>query len=139
MKYTGKPYSVKMSREALYQRMSNLSEIRNRMDSIPQDLKARMGTVNFPDDETLAFSAPGVGDMAFRIVERNPESSVRYQCNTGMMPINVLLELEPYGTDETNVIASIEADIPMMLRPMIGGKLQEAADKFGEMFGLLNG
>lgn len=138
MKYSGKPYSVKIGQEDLYQRMSNLGEIRSRLDSIPEDLKARLGTVEFPDNDTLAFTAPGVGKMAFRIAERIPSSSVHFLCDTGMMPINVTIDLEPVSADETNVVASIEADIPMMLRPLIGGKLQEAADKFGEMFGQLN-
>lgn len=138
MKINGKPFRVGMTQEALYQRMSDLSDIRARMNSAPDDLKAKLGTVNFPDAETLAFTAPGVGEMKFRIVERIPCSAVRFLCDTGMMPIHVDISLTPAGVDATNVSASIEADIPAMLRPLIGGKLQEAADKFGEMFGQLN-
>lgn len=127
-----------MAQDALYERMSNLGDIRRRMDSVPEDLKARLGTVNFPDDETIAFSAPGVGDMKFRIAGRTPSSAVRFLCDTGMMPIYVDINLTPAGTDATDIAATIEAEIPAMLRPLIGGKLQEAADKFGEMFGQLN-
>ncbi|MCM1309609.1 MAG: hypothetical protein NC301_01105 [Bacteroides sp.] len=135
---TGKPYKVNMSRDALYQRMSDLSDIRGRVASLPDDLKAKLGTVNFPDDETLAFSAPGVGEMKFRIVERMPYEAVRFMCDTGMMPIHVIINLAEADEAHTNVSATIEAEIPAMLRPLIGGKLQEAADKFGEMFGQLN-
>lgn len=138
MKINGKPFRVSMPQDALYQRMSDLSDIRARMDSAPEDLKAKLGTVNFPDAETLAFTAPGVGEMKFRIIDRTPCSLVRFLCDTGMMPIHVDIQLAPAGADATDVCASIEADIPAMLRPLIGGKLQEAADKFGEMFGQLN-
>ncbi len=138
MKYTGKPYRVNMAQSALYERMSNLGDIRSRMSEIPEELKAKLGTVNFPDDETLAFSAPGVGEMKFRIAGRTPSEAVRFLCDTGMMPIYVDITLTPAGEESTDVAASIEAEIPMMLRPLIGGKLQEAADKFGEMFGQLN-
>lgn len=138
MKYTGKPYRVNMPQSALYERMSNLGDIRSRMSEIPEDLRAKLGTVNFPDDETLAFSAPGVGEMKFRIAGRTPSEAVRFLCDTGMMPIYVDITLTPADADATDVAASIEAEIPMMLRPLIGGKLQEAADKFGEMFGQLN-
>lgn len=138
MQIKGKSYTVNMPQSALYGRMSNLGDIRSRMDSVPEDLKTKLGTVNFPDDETLAFSAPGVGEMKFRIVGRTPESAVRFLCDTGMMPIYVDINLAPAGSDATEVSAVIEAEIPAMLRPLIGGKLQEAADKFGEMFGQLN-
>lgn len=127
-----------MAQQALFERMTNLSDIRERMADLPDDLKARLGTVTFPDDDTLAFTAPGVGEMKFRIVERNQPANVRFLCNTGMMPIYVDIDLIEAAEDATDVSASIEAEIPAMLRPLIGGKLQEAADKFGEMFGQLN-
>lgn len=127
-----------MAREALYGRLSNLGDIRSRMDSIPEELKAKMGTVTFPDDETLAFTAPGVGEMKFRIAERIEPSAVKFLAETGVVPIYVTIELESAGEEATDLKASIEAEIPAMLRPLIGGKLQDAADKFGEMFGQLN-
>lgn len=138
MKITGKEYKVTRPAADLYSRLENLGDLKNRMTDLPDDLKAKMGTVNFPDDNTLAFTAPGVGEMKFKIVERNPTSSVRFLADTGVIPINVIINLTPIDDSNTNINAVIDADIPMMLRPMIGGKLQEAADKFGEMFGQLN-
>ncbi len=138
MKYSGKPYRVNKPQAELYAGLSNLADIRGRMDSLPEDLKAKMGTVTFPDDETLAFTAPGVGEMKFRIVERREPDAVKFLADTGVVPIYVLLELAAAGEEATDITASIEAEIPAMLRPLIGGKLQEAANKFGEMFGQLN-
>lgn len=137
-KYTGKPYRVNKPRTLLFQGLSNLSQIRERLDSMPADLQQRLGTVNFPDNETLAFTAPGVGEMKFRIVERNEPSSVRFLAETGVVPIYVTIDLTEADADSTDVSATIEAEIPMMLRPLVGGKLQEAADQFGQMFGQLN-
>ncbi|MDE6145630.1 MAG: hypothetical protein K2F96_05075, partial [Muribaculaceae bacterium] len=118
---------------------SNLSDLQGRMDTLPEDIRAKMGTINFPDADTLAFTAPGVGEMKFRIVERTAPSRVKFLADTGMVPINVLIDLTEAGNEATDVTATIDADIPMMLRPLVGPKLQEAADKFGEMFGQLNG
>lgn len=137
-KYSGKPYRVNKPQAELYAGLSNLADIRSRMDSIPGELKAKMGTVTFPDDVTLAFTAPGVGEMKFRIAERREPDAVKFLADTGVVPIYVLLELVAAGAGATDITASVEAEIPAMLRPLIGGKLQEAADKFGEMFGQLN-
>lgn len=127
-----------MPRADVYARLSDLSKLSSRMDEIPEELRQRMGTVTFPDADTFAFTAPGVGEMKFRIVERTPDSRVRFLADTGLMPINVIIDLADEGADRTSVSASIEADIPLMLRPLVGGKLQQAADQFGEMFGKLN-
>lgn len=136
--YKGKPYTVNMPQAQLFERLSNLGSLSSRMDEMPEELKQRMGTVTFPDADTFAFTAPGVGEMKFRIVERTPESRVRFLADTGVVPINVIIDLEPQGEAATAISASIDAEIPMMLRPLIGGKLQQAADQFGEMFGKLN-
>lgn len=138
-KYTGKPFRVNMANTALFERVSNLSDLQGRMDTLPEDIRAKMGTINFPDADTLAFTAPGVGEMKFRIVERTAPSRVKFIADTGMVPINVFIDLAEAAPDATDVTATIEAEIPMMLRPLVGPKLQEAADKFGEMFGQLNG
>ncbi len=138
MTYKGKPYTVELPRADVYARLSDLSRMSSRMDEIPDELRQRMGTVNFPDADTFAFTAPGVGEMKFRIVERTPDSRVKFLADTGLMPINVVIDLTDEGAGRTSVSASIEADIPLMLRPLVGGKLQQAADQFGEMFGKLN-
>lgn len=138
-KYVGKPYRLAVSRAQAYANLSDLGGIQARMEQLPEDLKSKMGTVNFPDAETLAFTAPGVGEMKFRIVERTEPEKVRFLADTGVVPIYVDINLADAGEDATDVSATIEAEIPMMLRPLIGGKLQEAADKFGEMFGQLHG
>lgn len=127
-----------MGAAPLYARLSDLSDMKERMSSLPEELRQRMGTVDFPDADTLSFTAPGVGEMKFRIVERVEPSKVRFLADTGVIPVNVVVAISPVDDSHADVTASIEADIPMMLKPMIGGKLQEAADKFGEMFGQLN-
>ena len=50
------------------------------------------------------------------------------------MPLKLSVDLSEDGPGATVVTPNIDIDIPMMLRPLIGGKLQEAADKFGEVF-----
>lgn len=138
MKYNGKPYRLAAPREQVYGRLADLSVLKERMADLPDDLKARMGTVNFPDDETFAFTAPGVGEMKFRIVERREPELVRFMADTGVVPIYVDVNLAEADGPATDVSATIEAEIPMMLRPLVGGKFQEAADAFGQMFGQLN-
>lgn len=138
MVYTGKATIVNKPRELIFAGLSDLSALGSRIDELPEEVRAQMGTVNFPDAETLAFTAPGVGEMKFRIIDRMAPSQVKFLADTGLMPIYVTINLAEEGTEATAVSAAIEADIPMMLRPLVGSKLQEAADKFGEMFGKLN-
>ncbi len=136
--YKGKPYIVNKSRQTLFERLGDFSILAAHIHELPEEMRSKLGTVTFPDTDTMAFTAPGVGEMKFKIVERNAPERIRLLADTGMVPIYVILDLAEEAADKTSVSATIDADIPMMLRPLIGGKLQEAADKFGEMFGQLN-
>ncbi len=137
-KYSGKPTSVAVAQDVIFSRLTNLSELQDRISTLPDEVKQRMGTVHFPSPDTLAFTAPGVGEMLFRVAQATAPSQVKFVCETGMMPIYVVVDITPDGDEASKVAASIEAEIPMMVRPLVGPKLQEAADKFGEMFGSLN-
>ena len=44
------------------------------------------------------------------------------------------LDLADVDGASTRLTPRIEMQIPAMLRPFIGNKIQEAADKFGEVF-----
>lgn len=136
--FKGKPYSINKSRQALYERLSDFGALQEHIHELPDEVRSKLGTVTFPDADTFAFTAPGVGEMKFKIVERVAPERIKLLADTGVVPINVILDLQEEESDKTAISATIDADIPMVLRPLIGGKLQEAADKFGEMFGQLN-
>lgn len=136
--YKGKPTRVTIDAPTLFSRFDNLEQFKERLDTLPEEFRQKMGTVTFPDSDSLSFTAPGVGQMAFRIIERQRPNRVRMLADTGLMPINIDIMFEAISEAETDVYAIIHADIPLMLRPMVGSKMQEAADKFGEMFGGLN-
>ena len=43
------------------------------------------------------------------------------------------VDLAPAGSDSSEVVTTIEVEIPAMLKPFVGPQLQKAADKFGEL------
>lgn len=137
-KYTGKPSRVPVAADVLFARFDDLTQIQEKLSQLPEDFQAKMGTVTFPDKDSLSFTAPGVGQMSFRIVERQAPDRIRMLADTGLVPVNIDIVMQPAADSQTDIHAVIDADIPMMLRPMVGPKLQEAADKFGEMFSGLN-
>ena len=49
------------------------------------------------------------------------------------VPFEILVHMSPETDASSKVFTELNVDIPAMLRPMIGGKMQEAADKFSEL------
>ena len=47
------------------------------------------------------------------------------------------VDLTSKSDESTELQTSVEVEIPAMLRPFIGPKMQEAADKFGDLMAKL--
>lgn len=131
--YKGKAVTVPQSNQQLYDKISDLSALRNKIEELPEEARQRLGEVKFGDDE-VAIMAPAVGELRFRIVDRVSPSQVKLQAVNSPVPFFIIMNLKPIDAESTELQTVLDAEIPAMLRPMIGGKLQEAADKFGEMF-----
>lgn len=138
-KFTGKPVAVPVGRAELYERVSNLGGLQARLEALPAEALAQVGDVEFIDADSFTINALGIGRVVFNVTERVAPERVTLSANTGVVPLNLILELAEITPDSTELTSSIDVEIPMMLRPMVGGKMKEAADKFSEMIGRLNG
>ena len=58
-----------------------------------------------------------------------------FTANGAPVPIVMSINLENIDNEKTLVTTCIDVEIPAMLKPLVGPKLQEAAEKFGDMIG----
>lgn len=137
-KYSGKPAIVAQPQQQIFDKVSNLSSFQERLDSMPQEVKDRLGDVKFTDDKII-INAPAVGQLVFAVTEKVAPEMLKLSADNSPVPFFITLHFEPETEATTKVNSDLEVEIPMMLRPMVGGKLQEAADKFSEMFTTLFG
>lgn len=137
-KYSGKPSIVAQPQQQIFDKVSNLSSFQERLDSMPQEVKDRLGDVKFTDDKII-INAPAVGQLVFAVTEKVAPEMLKLSAENSPVPFFITLHFEPETEATTKVNSDLEVEIPMMLRPMVGGKLQEAADKFSEMFTTLFG
>lgn len=133
-KYTGKTVAVDAPAAQISERFSDLSVMGKYMDRIPAEHRDKIGDLRFEKD-AIVVKNPAIGDMAFKVVERTP-AKVVFKAD-GMIPLAVDVNLKEVSADKTDVTTVLDIDIPVMLRPLIGGKLQQVADMFGELIGKL--
>lgn len=136
--YSGKPAIINQPQQQLYDKISNLSSFQERLDAMPQEVKDRLGEVSFSDDKIL-INAPAVGQITFAVSEKIAPSLLKLTAENSPVPFFISMHLNPESEATTRVSTDLEVEIPLMLRPMVGSKLQEAADKFSEMFTTLFG
>ncbi len=136
-KYSSKPATLPVAIEVAFDRISNISAFQERIDSLPAEQRAKMGEVKFSDN-SITLVSPQIGEIRFDVTERTAPTRLVFTSANSPVPLSLALELSAKSADETEIVSSIDIDIPAMLRPMIGGKMQEAADKFTELISSLN-
>lgn len=135
-KYSGKPVVVTHPAEEVYNRLSDLSSFQQRLETLPPEAREKLGDVRFTAD-SIIITAPAVGEMKFVVSERTPFSRLGFAAENSPVPFAIKIDMKPVSDTSTEVMATIDVDIPVMLKPLVGGKMQEAADKFSEMLSTL--
>ncbi|MBQ9077819.1 MAG: hypothetical protein IJY31_08275 [Muribaculaceae bacterium] len=136
-KYSSKPVTLHLPIAAAFDRISNVSAFQERIDSIPADQRAKMGDVKFSEN-SITLNSPQIGEIRFDVTERTAPNRIVFASANSPVPLSMSINLTERSEDETEIVSAIEIEIPAMLRPLIGGKMQEAADKFTELISSLN-
>ena len=118
----------------VFARVTDLGAFQQRLDQLPEDLRARMGSVKFGED-SITIEATPMGEIKFRVTERIPSERVTLAAEQSPVPLtlSVVTRGNIADSNATDLQTVIEVDIPPMLKPLVGGKLQQAADMFTDM------
>lgn len=131
--YKGKSVVVNRATDDIYAKVSDLSGYQALVDDLPAEYREKLNGVRFSAD-SVSMDAPGVGQLVFKLTEKTAPTHVGFSAQGSPVPVALKLDLENVDATSTRLTPSIDIEIPAMLRPFIGNKIQEAADKFGEVF-----
>ncbi len=131
--YSGKPVTLQHPVADIYAKVSDLGQYRSMVESIPEEHREKLSGVEFRDD-CVKMDAPGVGELVFKIVERVPERKVVLNAEGCPIPLHLVLDMASAGESATTLTPRVDIQIPAMLKPFLGNKIQQAADQFGDVF-----
>lgn len=127
-KFESSVKQVPYSQETVYRNISDLTNLERIRDRIPAD---KVQDLTFSRD-SMAVSAPMVGQIAVNIVDREEPKCVKFGSTQSPMPFNVWVQVLPVDDQTSKMKVTIDADIPFMLKGMVSGPLQEGVEKIAE-------
>lgn len=130
--YAGQPVTVGQPVEEIYTKLSSLDSLGDKIADAPEELKAKLGDVKF-ENGAIVIPNPQIGELRLEFTEKIYPSKLVLTAVSSPIPASVVIELEPLDESNSKITPSMDVEVPAMLRPFIGGKLQKAADQFGEM------
>lgn len=120
------------SQMAVYQCLSDLSNVEKLRDRIPSDKFEKM---TFTSDE-ITIESP-VGEVTMRIIERDEPKCVKFETAQSPIPMNMWVQMLPVTEQTSKIRVTIDADIPIFLKGMVSKPLQEAVEKIADALAVI--
>ncbi|MBR5087687.1 MAG: hypothetical protein IKX31_11865 [Muribaculaceae bacterium] len=125
--------------EVIYSKLSDPSvfkaHIDQNIDRLPDEAREHLDKVKFEEDG-ISIDSP-MGAMKLSVSDSVAPTMVKYVAQSSPVPFGLTVNLEAIDEEHTQSIAEINIELPMMLRAMVGSKLEEGAKKLGEMIAKL--
>ncbi len=133
--YSSAPVTVNCPAATLASKFEDFTALNDRLESLSPEERARVGEVSFTKD-SMVLNTPQAGKIELSVAERTPEN-LALETKNFPVPIKLRVSFKPVDAEKTEVQGFIDADIPMMLKPLVGPMLQKSADQFGALFSRL--
>ena len=138
-KYTSQSVSINGAQTDVFNKISNLGAYQELLDKMPDDLRQKAGDVRFTDDAIIINANP-VGEIRLEIIDKHEPDLIKLKASNAPVPMFLSLELAAESEAATKLIAAIVVEVPAIIKPMIGPKMQEAANQMATLVGrLFNG
>ena len=108
--------------------LSDLRKLDLIKDKIPQD---KIKDFSY-DQDSCTVTVDPIGKVRFVIVEREPNSTIKFEAEQLPFKLNLWIQLKQSATEETKMKLTVKADINAFLKPMISKPLQNGLDKMAE-------
>ncbi|MDR1454808.1 MAG: SRPBCC family protein [Tannerella sp.] len=115
---------------ALLSDLSNLERVRDR---IPGDALRNFAF----DRDGCSFEIDRVGRIEFRIVDREPNRTIKFCTVQSPLPLHLWIQLKPEGETLTKMKMTLRADLNPFLKPMVSKPMQEAVDRISSLIATL--
>lgn len=127
-KYESSIKQIPYPQDKVYGTLSNLENIDKVRDRIPAD---KLNDLTF-DRDSVSVSVPPVGSITLGIIEREEPKCVKFEARNSPVPFNLWIQILPVTDTTSKMKVTVKADIPMFLKPMLGGKLEDGVDKIAD-------
>ena len=128
--YESEIKAISSSGEVVFGILSDLKNIEKLQDN--PSLKDKAKELEF-DSDSCSFAIEGFGKMGFRIVEREPFSTIKMVSENAPVEISVWIQLKAVAENDTRMKITLKADLPMMIKMMVDKKLQEGINSIAEL------
>ena len=133
-KYESSIKQIPHSQRAVYNCISDLTNLEKVKDRVPED---KIKDFSF-DKDTVSLNIDPVGALTFKIINREEPKCVKFEGVGTPLPINLWIQVLPISDTSSKMKLTVEADIPIFVRPMVEKPLKEGVEKIADVLSMVN-
>lgn len=122
--------TISSDEEMVFGILSDLSNLKKVADN--PEFSSKVSDLQY-DTDSVSFGVPGFGRLGFRIAERIPYSKIKMISENAPVSINIEVNLQALSANSTSMQLVLNADLPAMIKMMVGSKLQDGVDKIADL------
>lgn len=136
--------------ERVYSTLSNLENLRPLLERAQTDESVRekareMGQENALEglqnveltNDSISIPAGMMGSITLKVVEREENKCIKFETEQSPIQAKMWIQVLPVTADTSKMRLTVDADIPFMLKAMVGGKLKEGVEKVADMLAMI--
>ena len=121
--------TITSNQEVVYNTLSDLTNLKKLQDN--PELIDKVKDMEF-DRDSCSLNIEGIGKVGFKIIEREPFQTIKLESDHAMIHVNIWIQLKQIELNDTRMKLTLKAEIPAMIKMMVGKKLQEGINKVAD-------
>lgn len=124
---------IPYSSEKVFNKLSDFNNLEKIKERLPED---KIKDLSF-DKDTCSFKAEHVGIITVRIIEREPNKTIKIESEKSPVPFTCWIQLKEVDPEDTRIRLTIKSDIPFIFKAMVSKPLEDGIERLAEALSLL--
>lgn len=133
--YTSEIKTILFDNKVVFAKLSDLKNLESMLDKVPAE--AGISKVEC-DTDFVSFEVNPVGRIVLRIIEREEYKTIKFESENSPLAFNMWIQLVNKGDEDTKMKLTLKADIPLMVKMMLGNKLDTFVNQFADGLAKIN-
>lgn len=118
---------------AVYDMLSDLSNIEKARDRIPAD---KLEDFSF-DSDSITIKAAPVGMLRMRIIDREEPKCIKFEAEQSPIPFHLWIQILPVTDTSSKMKLTLEAELNPFIKGMVSGPLKEGLEKVADALAMI--
>lgn len=121
--------TISANNEMVFAKLADLRNLESLKEKLPSNTPIQDLEV---DIDSIHFSIQPIGKMGLRIIDRSEFSTIKLEAENSPINFNTWIQLVPINEDQTKLKITLKAELPMMIKMMLGNKLEDFVNQLAE-------